>query len=80
MVVVDLGFSSRNRSAGIVSPTHCDGQEMEFGKAVGVVVEAVLSIFDEEEKPLLVIEAPLSKLFVRGNPSFRFKTEEERGW
>lgn len=53
---------------------------MEFGKAVGVVVEAVLSIFDEEEKPLLVIEAPLSKLFVRGNPSFRFKTEEERGW
>jgi|WetSurMetagenome_2_1015567.scaffolds.fasta_scaffold55408_1 hypothetical protein len=80
LVVVDLGFSSRNSSNGVVTAYHLDGFQCQFGALIDRVVEALLAVLSHSQTPLLVIEAPLSKLFRKGNPTFRFKTEGGRGW
>jgi hypothetical protein len=81
LVVVDLGFSSRNPSNGVVSPQHPEGLQRRFGDMADVVVADLLAILSEGKTPLLVLESPLSKLFCKkGNPTFRFTAEQGRGW
>jgi len=79
LMVVDLGFSSRNRSNGVVSCVHPEGGEYTFAEMIDVVVNDLVALL-KDGPPLLAIEAPLSKLFVEGNPAFRFDREEGRGW
>lgn len=77
LVAVDIGYSVRKRSCGLAWTGGDRPQEFTFGQAVGDVAELLMQV----NRPLLVIEAPLSTYHnCSGNPDLRGGFEIRRGW
>jgi hypothetical protein len=77
LIVVDIGYSSRQKSCGLAWTGKPSGDNFEFGKAV----EKIRQLLDHLANPVLVIEAALSTFHQQnGNPGCRGDFEKDRGW
>jgi len=81
LVVVDLGYSASRKSCG-VAVSSSDPSKETFGRTVNVVREHIGAFRRNPGcKPLLVLEAPLSRFHsANGNPGVRGEFENGRGW
>ncbi|MGD9546421.1 MAG: hypothetical protein AB7V45_02630 [Candidatus Krumholzibacteriia bacterium] len=78
IIAVDLGYSASRATCGVVSQASGIREQLQFGKAVALVVELVKR---EPAKPVVVLEGVLSTRHeVSGNPVIRGEFERGRGW
>jgi len=79
LVVMDIGYSARQKSCGIIWDEQEKGDIYRFGTAIGKVADKLQE--DDFADAVLVLEAPLSTYHDEdGNPQIRTPAEKGRGW
>ena len=77
LVAIDLGYSHKNASCGIMHSGIQEPRSLTFGASIKEVIRLV----EQHRKLILVIEAVLSTFHdVHGNPDIRGDFEKGRGW
>ena len=77
LVVLDIGYSSRNKSCGVAWTGGAGPKNFRFGEAIEVVAKQL----SDNDAAAFVIEAPLSTYHNEsGNPEIRGEFEKGRGW
>lgn len=78
IIAVDLGYSASRATCGVASQASGISEQLQFGKAVDLVVELVNR---EPAKPVVVLEGVLSTRHgASGNPIIHGEFERGRGW
>jgi hypothetical protein len=81
LVVIDIGYSESDSSCGIWHDGAPIRNSCQFYRAIELVAAQLNAALARDVRPLLVIEAPLSRAHTaRGNPTLRGDFEKKRGW
>lgn len=79
LVVIDLGYSEANQSCGVWYDGATVKNSCQFYLAVELAAQQLNAVLDRDMRPLLVVEAPLSRAHnAKGNPTARGSFENER--
>ncbi len=77
LIVVDIGYSAKKKSCGLLWTSADKPVDMAFGEAIDKTVE----LLNSGSKYVLVLEAVLSTFHSpNGNPCIRGNFEQGRGW
>src|SRR5207244_1068467 len=81
LVVVDIGYSEFGASCGVWHAEATVRNSCQFYRAAELAAQQLNSALARDVRPLLVIEAPLSRAHnKRGNPAARGSFEGGRRW
>jgi hypothetical protein len=81
LVVVDIGYAEEIASCGLWWEKLMERQGRQFYRVVAATTEALNHYLALDARPLLVVEAPLSRAHkTNGNPTCRGHFEEGRNW
>lgn len=81
LVVIDIGYSEASSSCGVWSATLARCQGCQFHLAANRVGAELNRLLSASQRPMLVVEAPLSRSHnSKGNPAARGPFEGGRRW
>ena len=81
LVVIDIGYSESDQSCGVWHDGATVRNSCQFYRAIELTVAQLNTALARDARPLLVIEAPLSRAHTtRGNPTSRGDFEDGRRW
>jgi hypothetical protein len=81
LVVIDIGYSESDQSCGVWHDGATVRNSCQFYRAIELVAAQLNAALALDARPLLAIEAPLSRAHTaRGNPTPRGDFEDGRRW